>query len=207
LSKRGSTPQPRYDPSAPRVSKREQLRQQRRRRSMMWNVIVLGTLGLFALAVGAYVVANQRPGPLPGETRVADEGAAVYPAGQALNYRHYPPSSGSRYAEPAPWGLASEPVPEGNFVTNLYRGGVVFLYQCAEPCPELEQQFQTLLDQAPPDDRFNSVKILVSPYERELETPIVALAWNYQLNLSQFDEAMLLRWYQRFVNRGPETLP
>jgi hypothetical protein len=174
---------------------------------MVWNLIVLGTLGLFALAVGAYVVANQRPGPLPGETRIEDEGAAVYPAGQALTYRHYPPSSGPRYAEPAPWGLASETVPEGNFVTNLHRGGVVFLYQCDEACPELEQQFRTLLDKAPPDERFNAVKILVAPYERELETPIVALAWNYQLNLSQFDEATLLRWYQRFVNRGPETLP
>lgn len=173
----------------------------------MWNVIILGTLGLFALAVGAYVIANQRPGPLPGETRIEDEGAAVYPAGQELTYRHYPPSSGARYAEPAPWGLAARPVEEGNFVTNLHRGGVVFLYQCAEPCPELEQQFTALLEKAPPDDRFNSVKILVSPYEGELETPIVALAWNYQLNLAAFDEATLLRWYQRFVNRGPELLP
>lgn len=207
MSKRGSRPQPQYNPSAPHVSKREQLRQQRRRRALTWNVIILGTVAAFLLAVAAYVVANQRPGPLPGEMNIEDEGAAVYPAGQKLSYRHYPPSSGARYAEPGAWGFAETPVPEGNFVTNLYRGGVVFLYQCSEPCPDLEQQFRALLDKAPPDDRFNTVKILVSPYERELETPIVALAWTYQLNLGGFDEATLLRWYERFVNRGPEPGP
>ena len=33
---------------------------------------------------------------------------------------------------------------------------------------------------------------------------IVALAWDHQLNLAQFDEGKMLLWYKRFVNQGPE---
>jgi hypothetical protein len=209
VSKRTSTPSPQYNPSAPRTSKREQLRQERRRRSLTWNVIVLGILAVFLLAVSSYVISTLRPGALPGEQVIADEGAAVYPAGQALTYQHFPPSSGARYEAAAPWGLAAEPVDPGNYVTNLYRGGVVFLYQCAQPCPELQQQFTDLLKAATPDTIYNTVKILVSPVpaERALPTPIVALAWNHELDLASFDRATLLRWYKRFVNQGPGNGP
>jgi hypothetical protein len=207
LSKRAASSQPQYNPSSPRVSKREQLRQARRRRSLTWNVILLGTAGIFLLLIAGYVIANQRPGALPGEMTMLDEGAAVYPAGQELTHTNIPPSSGQRYEAPAAWGLSETPVPAGNFVTNLYRGGVVFLYACAEPCPALVQQFQTLLDKAPPDSRFNTVKIVVSPYAGDLPAPIVALAWNHQLELTQFDESLLLRWYRRYVNRGLDNQP
>jgi hypothetical protein len=206
LSKRAASSQPQYNPSAPRLSKREQLRQERRRRSLTWNLIILGTIGFFILLIAGFVILNLRPGPLPGETLMPDEGAAVYPAGQALTHANNPPSSGQRYEAPAPWGLSETPVLAGNYVTNLYRGGVVYLYECAEPCPDLVAQFQTLLDKAPPDSRFNTVKIVVSPYAG-LPAPIVALAWTHQLELAQFDEALLLRWYRRFVNQGPENAP
>jgi hypothetical protein len=207
VSKRQTTPQPQYNPSAPRASKREQLRQERRRRAMTWNLIVIGTIAVFLLLIAWYVIVNQRPGALPGEMIVADEGAAVYPAGQALTHNAIPPSSGQRYADPAPWGLAAEPVAAGHYLSNLYRGGVVYLYACETNCAALEQQFQTLLAKAPPDSRYNTIKIVVSRYEGDLPAPIVALAWTRQLNVAQFDEALLLRWYRRFVNRGPENAP
>jgi len=209
LSKRPTTPRPQYNPSAPRVSKREQLRNQRRRRSLTWNVIVLGTLAVFLLAVAGYVISIQRPGVIAGEQVIADEGAAVYPDGQALTYKHYPPSSGQRYAEAGPWGFAEAPVPEGNFVTNLHRGGVVFLYQCTDPCEALENQFKDLLAGATPETTYNTVKILVtraSP-EHPLPSQIVALAWNHELDLASFDKPLLLRWYKRFVNQGPGNAP
>ena len=49
------------------------------------------------------------------------------------------------------------------------------------------------------------MKILVSTYEtQELPTQIVALAWGYQMNVQEFNEALLLKWYRRFVNQQPK---
>jgi hypothetical protein len=203
LSKRGSAAPGKYDPSAPRLTKREQVRQQKRRRTLVWNFIVLGTLVVFAGLVAWYVFANQRPGALPGEFAVPVEGAAVVPAGTDIQYDRYPPSSGNHYAEAAPWGVHTQPLPEGAFVSNLARGGVVFLFTCASDCAAEAAQFEQLIARAPRDDRFNQVRIVAAPYDRPLEAPIVALAWGHQLNLTSFDEALLLRWYRRFVNQGP----
>ena len=206
MSKRQQAAQSRYDPSAPRQSKREQVRQQKKRRSLMWNIIILGTLGAFLLGIAAFVVNLQRPGPLPGEQVIPVQGQAIVPPGSEINYSNHPPSSGNHYAEAAPWGLSTTPVPEGTFVSNLARGGVVFLYECPnDDCAALEQQFQALIDKAPPDDQFNRVKILASPYDGDLPAPIVALAWGHQLNQDGFAEDLLLRWYRRFVNQGPNN--
>ncbi|MCC7360591.1 MAG: DUF3105 domain-containing protein [Anaerolineales bacterium] len=209
MSKRTSTPAPHYNPSAPRTSKREQLRQERKRRNLLWQIILWGVLGAFALAIGGYVISIQRPGALPGEREIPNENAAVFPDGQALTHTYYPPSSGARYETPAPWGLAAEPVAEGNYITNLYRGGVVFLYQCAGDCATLTEQFQSLLNEARPETTYNTVKILVAPApaEKPLPTQIVALAWNHELDLAAFDRALLLKWYKRFVNQGPGNAP
>ncbi len=207
MTKRASALPSKYDPSAPKVSRREQLRQERRRSTLFWNVVVLGTIVVFLAAVIWYVFANQRPGPLPGELIIPDEGAAVYPAGQQIKYQRYPPSSGGHYAEPAPWGFSATPIPEGTFVTNLARGGVVFLYYCPTACPDVEREFQDLVKKAPPEKTYNAVRILVSSYQRQLATQIVALAWDHELDLAQFNQDLLLRWYQRFVDLGPDVQP
>ena len=205
MSKRQSAPS-RYNPSAPRMTKREQVRQAKKRRSLMWNIIILGTLLVFLGAVAAFYITGQRPGPLPGEQVIPVEGQAEVPEGSPINYAHTPPSSGNHYVQAAPWGLSPEPVAEGTFVSNLARGGVVVLYECPDDdCAALEQQFQTLLDAAPPDNQFNRVKILVTPYEGDLPAPIVALAWGHQLDLNEFNQDTLLRWYRRFVNQGPKN--
>jgi hypothetical protein len=206
LSKRQPAAPSRYNPNAPRQTKREQVRQQKKRRSLMWNVIILGTLAAFLAAIGLYALSTQRPGALPGEQAIPIEGQAEVPDGSPINYAHTPPSSGNHYARAAPWGLSDEPVAEGTFVSNLARGGVVFLYECPDDdCAAVEQQFQALLEKAPPDNTYNRVKILAAPYDGDLPAPIVALAWGSQLDLQQFDEDTLLTWYRRFVNQGPKN--
>lgn len=173
----------------------------------MWNAIVLGTLGVAVLLVVLYVVANLRPGALPGEQAVPDEGRGEVPAGATLTFQNYPPSSGTHYDRPAPWGRAPDPVEEGFYLNNLARGGIVILYECADDCAALEAQFDDLLLKAPKDTQFNSVKILISRYSRPLPAPITALAWGHQLDLAAYDEATLLTWYRRFVNFGPANGP
>jgi hypothetical protein len=193
--------------SAVKLSKREQLRAERRRQSLVWNGLILGGGGLVILLVVWYFVASAGPGPLPGEQLIADEGTGHQPEGTPLTFLHYPPSSGTHYPSVARWGVYTEPISEGIFVHNLEHGGVVFLYYCDTPCPDLEQQFSELYEKAPPDNRFGSRKILVTPYDKaKMPSPIVALAWNHQLDMQTFDEETLLKWYRRFVNGGPEGL-
>jgi len=207
LTKRATAQPSKYDPSAPKVSRREQLRQERRRRSMFWNVLVLGIIVVVLAAVGWYVFAIQRPGALPGAVVIADEGAAVYPAGNPIPYQHYPPSSGGHYSDPAPWGFSATPVPEGNYLTNLAHGAIVYLYYCATACPDVEKQLQDFYHTAPPDKTYNTVRILISPYTRPLPSQIVALAWDHELDLPQFNQDLMTRWYQRFVDLGPDVQP
>ena len=207
MTKRAAALPSKYDPSAPKVSRREQLRQERRRRSMFWNVLVLGIIVVFLAAIAWYVYANLPPGALPGEVVIPDEGAAVYPTGQQIPYQHYPPSSGGHYADPASWGFLSTQVPEGTYVANLARGCIVYLYYCPTPCPDLEQQLKDFLKKAPPDKTYNTVRILISSYQRQLPTEIVALAWDHELDLAQFNQDLMLRWYQRYVDQGPDVQP
>ena len=194
--------------SGANLSKREQLRAERRRRSLVWNVILLGGGGLALLAVIAYLVATARPGALTDEKLILDEGKAHVNSsvGVKPQYSHYPPSSGTHYGDQvAPWGVYAEPIEEGVFVHNLEHGGVVFLYYCDEPCPDLERQFDDLYKKAPPARPFTTVKILVTPYDKaKMPKPIVALAWDHELDMDKFDEATMLQWYKRFVNLGPE---
>lgn len=193
----------------PKIStKREERRSERKREDLWWNVIILGTLGVALALVILFLIRIQRPGPLPGEQVIQDEGRAVVSAGSELQpYLNNPPSSGTYYDQSAPWGFAEEMVGPGYYLNNLARGGVVFLYECAADCETVEQQFKDFLKRAPRDTSFNQVKIVVSRYAGDLPAPIVALAWGHQLNLETFDEAILLTWYDRFVNYGPANGP
>ncbi len=191
--------------SGAKVSKREQLRAERQKRNLTVNVILFGGIGLALIAIVVYYLALGRPGALPGEQLIADEGQGHVEAGTTITYQHYPPSSGTHYFSPAPWGVATSPLPEGSFVHNLEHGGVVFLYHCEPDCPALVQQFEDLVAKAPQAFPFSTVKILVTSYDAtKMPSPIVALAWDHQLNMNGFDEALMLRWYKRFVNGGPE---
>lgn len=173
----------------------------------MWNGIVLGTLVVAVLLVAAYIIANLRPGALPNEQAIPDEGQGEVPVGTTLTFQNDPPSSGTHFDQPVPWGLAEAAVDPGYYLNNLARGGIVILYECAADCEARRAQFQDLLKKAPKDTQFNQVKILITPYSRPLPAPVVALAWGHQLNLADYDEATLLTWYRRFVNYGPNNGP
>ena len=193
-------------------------------------LLLCGLCGLVAAAGGAlyFITSARSAAPVPvtappvatvapteasraaEELEVPIEGFQHVEPGTPINYDHYPPSSGAHYPQPAPWGIYAEPVPEGNFVHNLEHSGIVILYHCPEGCLELEGQLRDFYDNAPPDELFHEVKIVIAPYDGELPAKVVALAWGFQLNLYQFDEAdrvTLLSFYQRHVNRGREVIP
>jgi hypothetical protein len=184
---------------------RSRRRAENRRQALIWNIIVLGTLGLFIALVTWYIVVNLRPGQIAGEQVFADEGHAHLTEGVTLPaFQHEPPLSGTHYDRAAEWGFSSTPVPVGIYLHNLGVGGVVFLYHCATPCPDLEKNLSTFYQEAPTDSLTGLRKILITSYDKELPATIVALAWDHQLNLTQFDKGQMLTWYKRFVNQGPE---
>ena len=189
-------------------------------------LLLCGLCGLLAAAAGGlYFFVGARSagtGPLIAlpiataaprsseELEIPVEGFQHVQPGTPLTYNHYPPSSGAHYPNPMVWGVYAEPIPEGKFVHNLEHSGIVILYHCPQGCPEVIKQLQDFYDNAPPEDQFNEVKVLITPYDRELPAKVVALAWGFQLNLYQFDEAdkeALLSFYQLHVNQGPEIIP
>lgn len=186
-------------------TRREQVRAAKKRRAFTWNAIVLGSLGLFGLAIAAFFVAGMRPGPLPGEQVIADEGSGVADTTLVLTFNHYPPSSGTHYAELLPWGFLTNTTPiTETYLSNLAAGGVVYLYECETECAALQQQLTDLAKKVPPEQTTGVRKIVVAQYAGDLDTPIVALAWGHQLNVQQYDEGLLTQWYRRFLNQGPK---
>jgi len=142
----------------------------------------------------------------PQEYTVPDEGRNHIELGNTASYDHYPPSSGLHYGRILEWGFYNEAVPPEFWVHSLEHGGIVILYNCPEGCKEAEDVFWDLVDNAPPEDQFNEVKILVSP-NSQIETKVVALAWDTELDLDEADHDLLLDFYNRHANQGPELAP
>ncbi len=165
-------------------------------------IIALVAVGIAAI-VGLLIYQQASEGELGRE--VPSEGALHVEQGTVIDYQNYPPSSGPHYPAPYNWGVYTEEVPEGNFVHNLEHGGIVILYKCDEPCPDLERSLVDLYQTVPPSG-FGNVKLLTSPYSK-LQNPITALAWGWILEMDEFDQDRMLRFYKARLDKGPEQVP
>lgn len=165
---------------------------------------------LLILVVAAVVVAvtNNRPTGVPGEEAVPIEGRDHVPAGQAIQYRSYPPASGTHYGVWADYGFYDREVPEGEWVHNLEHGAVVVLYKCTggpTSCPDLVNQLKEVYATFPPG-KYGKVKMVITPYTK-MENPITLVAWGWRLRLDRFDRDRMLQFYRAHVDRGPEDVP
>ncbi len=192
-----------------RNPRREQRRTELQRTSRTWNVIILGSLGVAVIVVVVFLVSMfTRVGPLPGELAIEDEGRTVVPEGTTLTFRHEPPSSGSHYGKGVDAGFAANVVAPGYYLNNLSRGWVVYLYTCDTNCTEIEDQLRGFYKDAISADPLYGVrKAVITKYEGNLPAPILALAWGHEMPLAAVDRDLMLKWYQRFVNRGPISGP
>jgi len=144
--------------------------------------------------------------PAAVEYTVPDEGKSHLNLGDTGQYQHYPPSSGPHYGQPIEWGVYQDEVPPEYYVHNLEHGGVVILYNCPEACPDTEDALLQLFNHAPAEAEFNEVKLVISP-NAKIESPVVALAWGWELDLPTANADLLLDFYVRHVNQGPELVP
>lgn len=161
------------------------------------------TLVLAVALAGAASSGSPRAQPIGRE--MPDEGREHLAEGTRATYGHYPPTSGPHWPTRAPWGVSSVPVPPEQWVHNLEHGGIVVLYRCDVPCPDviakLADAHRTL-----PRGKHGEVKLLVAP-DRRIASRLALLAWRRLQDLRAFDRDRLLRFYETYVDRGPEDAP
>lgn len=157
------------------------------------------------LAIAAAIGTHRVPQSRPLGTSVPDEGHLHVADFSTFTNQHHPPSSGLHYTTALEAGFYSTPVPEGSYVHNLEHGYVVILFKRSVNTGILGTQLQDLPDRFPAG-KYGSAKLIVAPYD-DMAYPVVALAWDRELPLAAVDRDLLLRFYQRYVDHGPEDVP
>ncbi|HEY3218374.1 MAG TPA: DUF3105 domain-containing protein [Candidatus Limnocylindria bacterium] len=126
------------------------------------------------------------------------------PAGQAIAYPSYPPTSGTHSETPTSWGFHTEPVVDELAVHNLEHGGVVISYNNISP--DDQSKLRSLLASYP-KDRFGEVKLVIRPYDRIASGSIVLTAWNWIDELAAYDEARVRAFMDAHLNKCCEAVP
>jgi hypothetical protein len=154
-------------------------------------------------SIPASPVATSQPAQ---EIAIPDEGNDHVSEGTEVAYQNNPPASGPHYAVVLQYGLyEGEDIPAPYWVHSLEHGAIVVLYKCDQPCPDLVQSLGDMLDLFPLS-KWDNRKIVIVPY-RQMDAPLMAVAWNVQMPLEQFEPQALIDFYSRHVDQGPEDVP
>ena len=138
--------------------------------------------------------------------QMPDAGQEHIAASRSSVYKSYPPTSGQHWGHTwADWTMYDQPVPPEEYVHSLEHGGIVLLYRCDTPCPDLVKQLRELYTTFP-RAKNGKVKMVAAP-DRKIGTPIAILAWTWIDELPAMDRDRLLRFYRAHVDRGPEDVP
>lgn len=116
-------------------------------------------------------------------------------------YNSNPPTSGLHTAQPAPWGVTTQLLPDIALVHNLEHGGIVFQYRADLDATQL-QQLTSLAGELQRRDR----KVVLAP-RAENDAPITATAWGRILKLQTFNADELRAFFDANINQGPEREP
>ncbi len=186
--------------------------EKQQRRTLVRNTAI-AIVGIVLLGGAIFYVANEtlqgrqdlaRPAANPNEQVIAEEGSSHVDEGTPLTYEHYPPSSGNHYDTPLGPGFYEVAYLEGYWLHSLEHGSIVIAYKDADDA-DLKAQIRDLINEAP-KRRCGIVRIVAVPYTLS-PTPITLLAWGKELNLETFDKEVILNFYKRYEDRGPETIP
>jgi hypothetical protein len=136
--------------------------------------------------------------PLEGQTHVS--------VGTKVRYAANPPASGSHYPFwRQPWEMYATQVPREEWVHNLEHGGIVLLYNCPTPCPDVVDALTAIrLGRQP--DRFNAIRILGTP-DLEMPRRVAAVAWGWRWQGDSVDADAIECFIDARYDRGPESLP
>ena len=112
-----------------------------------------------------------------------------------IKYNSFPPTSGTHYFEPAPWGIYPTDVPEIRAVHNLEHGGIVVNYGSKVPAATVDL-LETFVDDDPR-------AMLMFPIDK-LGDKIAVSAWTYLATCKTYDEDAYKTFRGAFRGKGPE---
>jgi len=189
---------------AQRATEAQQFQRNRQRRN-----ILLGILGaVVLLLVAGYFLREQYINQDIG-VAVPDEGRGHIADGTVLTFKHYPPSSGTHYPSAQPAGVYRQEVPEGGWVHSLEHGYIAVLVQCTTDCATVYGQLDTLYKSLP-NGKYGTVKLVVTPYSKPYtdgDSPLMLMAWDHEQRLDTVNRDTITRFYNKFVDKGPEDIP
>ena len=173
------------------AARRQEFQKQQRRRALIRRT-VFGVVLLSAAAGTGYCVITERQFSAGVVT-------ATYPPAQHLpghlTYRETPPLGGAHNVAWQNCGIYTVPIHQEHAVHSLEHGAVWITYRPDLPAADV-QRLQTLAS----DDYM-----LLSPYPG-LTAPVVASAWNNQMQMTGVDDPRLAQFIRRFKN-NPSTTP
>ena len=159
---------------------------------------------LVLLAAWPVATVAQAQDPAPGR-QMPSLGQEHVPDGTHVEYPSYPPTSGTHWPRWADWGVHPDPVPEEMLVHNLEHGGVVLLYRCSSPCPDVVQELSAIF-RALPASKYGHVKVIVCPNVR-IGRRFALLAWTRLDEFDTVDRERVLRFVRAYQDKGPEDVP
>ena len=170
-------------------------------------VLAVALVGIVwaGIATSFFGLASALPGTPVGQT-VPLEGADHVAEGTPVTYKSRPPASGPHYPTwSQTFGFMQPAPPVGIWLHNLEHGAVVFLYNCPQACPELEQQLKDLYAALPlgRNARGGRARALILPYA-DMDRKLAVVAWGWKLELDEFDQDQMLKFYESRIDRGPE---
>jgi len=166
------------------------------------QVVVRALVAALTVWLCAAPAAGQDAGP--GRV-MPDRGAEHVANGTRVTYQEHPPTSGPHWPEWARWGIHPITVSEEAFVHNLEHGGVVILYRCPDPCPDVERQLEATFRALPPS-KYGHVKVVISPNDR-IRARFALLAWRRLDEFERFDRDRIMRLVRGCQDKGPEDVP
>lgn len=114
------------------------------------------------------------------------------------DYNSNPPTGGWHYDNPAQTGIYDRELSDEQLVHNLEHGHIWIAYH-----PDLDAEtVEKLADIA---KSYNS-KIIMTPRAKN-GTSISIVAWEYLLNLDNFDESQISGFIKAYRSKGPENIP
>ncbi len=132
-------------------------------------------------------------------TKYPDQGNTHVSDGQKVTYSTTPPTSGSHYGNPAPWGIKDSQLADETTVHNLEHGGIVIAY--SQLSPDDLSKLKTLVRQLT-GGQYR--KILLEPYDKLTDAKIAVSAWTWQLKLASFEESQIVK-FVRAHYQGPDA--
>ena len=138
--------------------------------------------------------------PLAGTAVPIQLGDTIEPGASHDAYSTQPPTSGPRYAEPAPWGVHEAQIADETVVRNLEVGAVVFNYNL-----ESEAEVTDLRQLVEALPGYPGCYV-VHPYAGVPAGSVTLTAWGWTQQVAGVDRFLIQTFATDHLNDGPQHL-